>query len=90
MYLDKYLPTRYMSFSFLYHPGVSMVEGPEAWNTWTSTSCQSECSGDINAKTKNYYLTHNFATKVARHQCTKAITAVRPESSWAFLRIVLL
>jgi len=41
MYLDSY-SLSYKFFSFLHHPGVSMVEDQEEYDTWTSTSCQNE------------------------------------------------
>ena len=63
---------------------VSMVEGQEARDTWTSTSCRSEQRG-CRMEEKTYYSADSFITRVSASTGWGSQRCTRSESSQAFL-----
>ena len=65
---------RYQFFSFLHHPGVLMVEGQEAQDTWTSTSCRSELQRGCHRVTTVEISTWAMAVSPKKYTWTMHIT----------------
>ena len=74
---------RYKFFSFLHHPGILMVEGQEAQDTWTSTSCRSKLQRGCQREDKELLPCSQLCHQ-GKHQWMMAIATVWPDSSWGF------
>ena len=74
---------KYKFFSFLHHPGVSMVESREARDAWISTSCRRQPQQGCQREDREL-LSRSQIHHQGKHQCMTEITTVRPETSWAF------